>query len=896
MNIPKANTNDGDEAKNDLPSSVVGVDESESVDEGMELLPRKSHGLLPTSSVPPASLPPSSKYLAELCQHGVSVATLSDPTLSDPDADVARPERDELKWSWSYSSESSPSQWNVTSSRLLSVTYRPAHEAYPSYTNISKKREYWHKSVGSCCGLTGKARRRRKHRWGKMRRKITGAPKPIHRVKVSYTVEDVLSMEPIVATSSSFAVDDINDDGGDCVWIRGVGKCHALRVYLRPKFGSCDGKGNAKISEKQDILEGSHGYDLPDADKWDSLPSPPWDEMDTADKKNVKHWGPVITFAIPCKDGNSESKTAWHKCPPLLWKVDHPPNSNVAIDSLLLMDGALHVHQNPNENSSSSSYDYDTPTNVYINGYQSWSFSGSVVQGKDQPKSAMPDVFSAAFNRGGIVLTGDDIQSGADFDGDHWNDNMKAPVDSGVAQDSEYEDLDESSAFYKSDMFACISSNGATTSYGDDRILLDEEGGPALIVGFLSQRQQYGAVLLDKDLRQFNLYACHEGVVAKRGIESDWAYCQIVDANTYDEEAMVYYVHASGDHNDARPMEKGLTCGWCSWYHYYNDIDHDSLSKNAHVLQKSMDVLGFNLCLIDDGYMTAWGDWTSLKPGKFVKEGGMRVLSDAIRTKGMKPGVWLAPFACDKNSKLAQDHPDWIIRNDFGRHANSANCGKFFYGLDATNPAVRKHVYDTIHRAVSEWGFDVLKLDFLYASCLEGNGKYDPTMSRAEAMNLGLRTIRAAAGSDTFIIGCGCPIGSAVGFVDGMRVSCDTGPTFVPEFPFPKHDNGTLPALKGMLRNTMSRSPLGHRWWHNDPDCLLLGAQTRLTNDEVVSAATIVAMTGGMFLLSDDMEKVSAERLDIAKRIFPLTGITGVPLDLHSTVLEGEVIVMGPHT
>jgi alpha-galactosidase len=198
-----------------------------------------------------------------------------------------------------------------------------------------------------------------------------------------------------------------------------------------------------------------------------------------------------------------------------------------------------------------------------------------------------------------------------------------------------------------------------------------------------------------------------------------------------------------------------------------------------------MTSLGFNVCLIDDGYMTAWGDWTSLKPGRFVKDGGMRVLSDAIRAKGMKPGVWLAPFACDKHSTLAKDHPDWIIRNDTGRHANSANCGKFFYGLDATNPAVLKHVYDTIRRAVDEWGFDVLKLDFLYASCLAGNGKFDPSMSRAEAMYLGLRTIRSAAGKETFIIGCGCPIGSAVGFVDGMRVSCDTGPTFVPPFPFP---------------------------------------------------------------------------------------------------------------
>ena len=73
---------------------------------------------------------------------------------------------------------------------------------------------------------------------------------------------------------------------------------------------------------------------------------------------------------------------------------------------------------------------------------------------------------------------------------------------------------------------------------------------------------------------------------------------------------------------------------------------------------------------------------------------------------------------------------------------------------------------------------------------------------------------------------------------------------------------------------------LGHRWWHNDPDCILLGESTKLADVEVISAAAIVAMTGGMFLLSDDMQKVSDPRMSVAKRIFPLTGATAVPLDL----------------
>ncbi|KAL7550061.1 hypothetical protein ACHAWF_013296 [Thalassiosira exigua] len=864
--------------------------------------------------------------LAELSPRGARAAapapTAADGAAADGGVSSRSPRKDRSKkWSWSYSSPSPPSRWHVTSGRLLSATYRPAREARPAHTNISAKRECWHRSVGRClcgecsgCGSDGDAaaggsrgargRRGGRNRWKEAKRRMSGAPNPIHRVQVDYNVEDVLHVEPIVASSSasSSGLDSASEGG---LWIRGVGNCHALRIYLRPKFGSsASGSGGGGDDKEESGLVEGDSSDLPPMEKWDNLPSPPWTAQGNArggssETNGTKPHGPIITFAIP-RAPDDEKGSALRDCPPLLWKVDHPPNPHVAIDSWMLMDGALHLHQHKTDDdgvdgaggvqdpsdsmASSSSYDYDTPTNVYIHGYQSWSFSGSVVQGEAQPKSAMPDVFSAAFNRGGVVLTGNGDQTYCGG-GDRWSENMASQHDEGG--DAYDEELDESTAFYKSDMFACVSSNGAASPYDDERILLDEEGGPALIVGFLSQRQQYGVVLLDKDLRHFNLYACHEGVVAKRSVASDWAYCQIVDGQCYDEEAMVYYVHAAADHNEARAMEKGLTCGWCSWYHYYADIDHDSLSKNAHILEKNKSSIGFNVCLVDDGYMTAWGDWTSLKPGKFVKDGGMRVLADAIRSKGMKPGVWLAPFACDKSSKLAKDHPDWIIRNDRGRYANSANCGKFFYGLDATNPAVRKYVFDAIRRAVDEWGFEVLKLDFLYASCLQGNGKYDATMSRAEAMHLGLRTIRAAAGDDTFIIGCGCPIGSAIGFVDGMRVSCDTGPTFVPEFPLPHWDNGTLPALRGMLRNTMSRAPFGHRWWHNDPDCILLGDSTKLTDNEVVSAASIVAMTGGMFLLSDDMEKVSQARLTVAKRIFPLTGVTAVPLDLHSTINGG---------
>ena len=366
--------------------------------------------------------------------------------------------------------------------------------------------------------------------------------------------------------------------------------------------------------------------------------------------------------------------------------------------------------------------------------------------------------------------------------------------------------------------------------------------------------------------------------------ETDWAYLQLMSPHSYDEEVMVYYLHAVAAYNHARPLQNGsLLTGWCSWYHYYSDISESNLQENFTKLAAMRKRMPTNVAVVDDGYMTAWGDWDSLKPGKF--KSGMEAVARDIESKGMRPGIWLAPFTADKHARVTspQQHPDWVIRNDFGAPANSANCGKWFYGLDATNPAVRDHVHEAITRAVQVWGYNVLKIDFLYAACLQGNGKFDLSTTRAQAMHMALDTIRSAAGPNVFLIGCGCPIASAIGFVDGMRISADTGPTWYPAPPLPFWDHGTLPCLRSMIRNSISRAPLGHRWWHNDPDCLLLGESTRLTDIEVASAATVVAMTCGMMLLSDDLTKVSLARMRIVTKIFPLTGVSAVVLDLHST-------------
>jgi alpha-galactosidase len=182
------------------------------------------------------------------------------------------------------------------------------------------------------------------------------------------------------------------------------------------------------------------------------------------------------------------------------------------------------------------------------------------------------------------------------------------------------------------------------------------------------------------------------------------------------------------------------------------------------------------------------------------------------------------------------------------------------------------YVEDVIRTAVSEWGFSYLKLDFLYAAALSGQF-HDATRTRAQVMRSALETIRTAAGEDTFILGCGCPLGPAIGIVDAMRISADTARRWRSSFrgiEFFIKDEPSLPSAFNAVHNSLTRAHLHQRWWINDPDCLLLRKETHLTQPEVETVASVIALTGGSLLLSDHLPDLPPDRLNIARRLLPL--------------------------
>ncbi|MBM4422540.1 MAG: alpha-galactosidase [Chloroflexi bacterium] len=468
------------------------------------------------------------------------------------------------------------------------------------------------------------------------------------------------------------------------------------------------------------------------------------------------------------------------------------------------------------------------PLTFFSNGWQSWSFAGALTANRTQPRTRLKFIQTP--------LIENPLTPTSDFAGQ-----------------------------FSSDMFgvlACPSHRAA------------------IVAGFIAQREQFGSVdaVARPESASLRVRAQCDDVIVPPGGEllTDWAYLQLL--TDYGLDPLADYGEAVARENSARvPAETPV--GWCSWYHYFNKATEADVRSNLGQIAAGKDRLPLSLIQLDDGFQQNVGDWF-VANGKFPS--GLRALADSIRGDGFTPGLWLAPFIARPDSEIARHHPDWFLRNRIGLPANAGFVfDSFARGLDVTHPAAQDHLRRLISTAVNEWGFPYLKLDFVYAAALPG-ARHDATRTRAQAMRLGLELIREAAGPQTFLLGCGCPLGSAVGLVDAMRVSADVEVRWRPQYrrvSFPFRNEPGMPSARNAIRNDLARAPLHRRWWLNDPDCLLMRGGLALTLDEQIALATVIALSGGMFFVSDDMAALTDERRKMIEPLLPVLGKTALARD-----------------
>ena len=320
--------------------------------------------------------------------------------------------------------------------------------------------------------------------------------------------------------------------------------------------------------------------------------------------------------------------------------------------------------------------------------------------------------------------------------------------------------------------------------------------------------------------------------------------------------------------------------GWSSWYYFFNRLDPEDLRANLRSLRESG--LPLRWFQIDDGYQRLVGDWEDPAPGFEA----MDALAREIREAGFRPGIWLAPFIADRRSRLVRNHPEYLLRNEHGRAIpagyNLNWPGKLYYALDVTNPRVEEYVRGVVALLTREWGFEYLKLDFLYAACLRGGAHKELALSRAEIMRRGVEMIRDEAGDSTLLNGCGMPLVSGIGLFDSMRVGADTAPSW--------HRllgrilrSESMEGVRNSIRNSFARAAMNRRLWINDPDCVFLRSRgTRLTTAERRTQINAAILAGGALFFSDNFARLDGAEIEEAKRI----------MELHALCAAGNTIVI----
>jgi alpha-galactosidase len=339
------------------------------------------------------------------------------------------------------------------------------------------------------------------------------------------------------------------------------------------------------------------------------------------------------------------------------------------------------------------------------------------------------------------------------------------------------------------------------------------------------------------------------------------------------------------DARTARPVN-----GWCSWYYYFEKIDQPSFEKNLEQAKKLNPKI--ELFQLDEGYESNVGDWLEWNP-KFPA--GPGALAQKVHDAGFKAGIWIAPFLASRQSRLYKEHRDWFLKNKRGSPVlamtNPNFKGFFAYALDATNPEFQKWLKELIGRLVHDYGFDYLKLDFIYAASLYGK-RSDPKATGAAALRKGLEVIREAAGEKTYILGCGAPFGPTIGLVDAMRVSQDTDRRWKNTMDL-AFGIEIAPAMRSCFKQNICRSLTGGRLWALDPDCLVLSTANKIDENDIKSQLTIFYMLAGQVLLSEDLQKLSRQQLDWFSYTLPAPERAAEPIDLFDRAFPQELFLAG---
>jgi alpha-galactosidase len=138
-----------------------------------------------------------------------------------------------------------------------------------------------------------------------------------------------------------------------------------------------------------------------------------------------------------------------------------------------------------------------------------------------------------------------------------------------------------------------------------------------------------------------------------------------------------------------------------TWFTF--NTGNDVTEQNQLGTMKNMAFIGVESYWLDAGWFEGgWpagvGSWVP-KAGAFPN--GLKPLGDAAREQGMGFVLWFEPERVHPASRIAREHPEWVLR---------AGDGDGLFNLG--DPAARQWLTDYISRCIADWGITVFRQDF----------------------------------------------------------------------------------------------------------------------------------------------------------------------------------------
>jgi len=315
---------------------------------------------------------------------------------------------------------------------------------------------------------------------------------------------------------------------------------------------------------------------------------------------------------------------------------------------------------------------------------------------------------------------------------------------------------------------------------------------------------------------------------------------------------------------------------WCSWYsgwmrqesiYEYKDGLQHGVETNIPLIYKLLGSRGTpSMRVVDDSSEMAYGDWDN---HTLAVPNGFSRLAQLISKAGIKAGVWYPPFWVSTGSRLFQEKPELLCRNNDGQVAvgKKALIPESMYGnhlafIDASNPAAADQLKTTA-RAWRDRGFRYVMTDFMYWGAWQQK-RFDSTLTSVETYMRGLSAMRRGYGKDTYWLHCGALLGPAMGMCDGMRIGGDSHGDDIDSY-----------------KSAASRWFYNWRVWLNDPDaivCSRYGEQKGL--DWNRSWMSWMALAGTVMTYGDTFDDLPAGYVELYKRVFPPLPKAGRPLDI----------------